>query len=90
MMTVTEALDIRQYRMLASSMAEMREAELVLLEFASDMVRMLDGLARVSFPIPEHLRITLDPDDDTDAVYVTTSTADRIYRALGEALKGRS
>ena len=88
-MMIREALDI-WLRPGTATYQQVGDAEEVVLAFAHDMLRMLDGLACVSFPIPEHLRITLDPDDETDAVFITTATADRIHRALGAALAVRS
>lgn len=89
MMTIKEALDIWLHTGTATYQ-QVGDAEEVVVAFAYEMLRMLDGLACVSFPIPGHLRITLDPDDDTDAVFITTATADRIYRALGAALAVQS
>ena len=89
MMPVTQALSILEQSEFCST-TYVAEARTVLIDFATDMLRMLDGLACVSFPIPGHLRITLDPDDETDAVFITTATADRIYRALGAALAVQS
>ena len=66
------------------------EAQSALVDFSTDMLRMIDGLSKVSFPIPDHLQITLDPNDDTDSVFITMATADRIYRALGSALAAQS
>lgn len=85
MMPVAQALSILEQPEFCSS-TYVSEAKSVLIDFATDMLRMLEGLARVSFPIPGHVRITLDPDDESDAVFITLATADRIYRALGAAL----
>ena len=90
MMTVKEALDIRQCRAIVASMAEMREAELVVVDFASRTLQMLDALACVSFPIPAHVRITCDPRSTSNELYITVETADRLHRALGAALAVQS
>lgn len=85
MITIGQAIEILSHPN-RYPFAHVAESQSALVDFSTDMLRMIDGLRNVSFPIPGHLRITLNPDDDTDAVFITLATADRIYRALGAAL----
>lgn len=85
-MTIRQALTARTGRGVAVSIAEYREAEAQLIEFAGDMLRMLDSLAVVSFPLPDVVRISLDPEDDS-AIYLTADTARRLRDALNTALE---
>jgi hypothetical protein len=58
---------------------------LLLTEFARDQLRTLDGLTAIGYPIG-YVRIALDPNDMTEAVFLTRETAESIHRALGVAL----